>query len=93
MKDFKSLSCFIFLFWGLLASSVVFANSIEALLKEAREKKAQGDLTGAAVLYQKILKLEEHQAARRELADVLIDAQIRDPGADHSEASLSITGS
>ena len=69
--------------------------STDAILKEARQKREIGDLSGASVLYQEILDLESnHPAARKELAAVLMEAQVKAqasaPEAETSEATSAI---
>jgi hypothetical protein len=75
----------------LLFSTAALAVSADSYVQEARELSQAGDLAGAAVSYQKALKLDQqHSAARRELKNVLIESKRQDPHGEYSEAEWAL---
>ncbi len=67
----------------LMSASVYGTNQIDPIIEEARIKAASGDLESATALYHQAIKQDsENTALRRELANVLIEANIREPHAE-----------
>lgn len=72
------------------STTQVTANTAEQYIEQARIKARQEDLETAAILYQKAIKLEDDNLiARKELANVLMEAQLNDNSVDQSEAELA----
>lgn len=74
---------------GLALGSFTYAANIdiEDLMQEAKSKVAEGDLESAAVLYHRVLEIESrHPEARRALAQVIINAGIKEPYAEETDA-------
>lgn len=81
----------IFLLCFCLTSNVSIASTVEQYVIEARQKIAEKDYSGAAVLYQKALKLKnDHPIARQELKMLLIEGKISDPEAEYSDAEWAL---
>jgi len=62
----------------------------EILVNEAREKKAEGDLEGAASRYYQALQIEHNNEIRGELASILIKAHAEDPYAEQTDIMRSL---
>lgn len=71
-------------------SNLASANTVEEYIQNARINANQGNLEAAAVLYQKALKLEENNlTARKELANVLLEAQLNDNYSEQNDVQLA----
>lgn len=81
----------ILLILALCLSLPAMANTAEQYIQNARIQSNQGHLEAAAVLYQKALKLDENNlAARKELANVLMEAQLNDHYSEQTDAELAV---
>lgn len=66
-----------------ISTSVYGTSQVDPIIEEARIKAASGDLEAATALYHEAIKQDsENMAIRRELAKVLIEANIREPQAE-----------
>lgn len=75
----------------IAAATAVFASTPEKYLSEAAHKAKQGNLEAAAVLYQKTLNLDKNNAeARKGLANVLMEARLKDPEVEQSDVELAV---
>lgn len=74
----------------VLFSTQTIANTIEQYIEDGRSKAKAGDLEAAVVMYQKALKLEENNlTARKELANILLEAQLNDHYSDQTAAEIA----
>lgn len=61
---------------------------VDPLVREARIKASDGDVEGATVLYHQALQMDgENTEIRRELAQVLVEASVREPHTDQLEVT------
>lgn len=59
---------------------------VDPILQEARLKASDGDLEGATALYHQALQQDgENTEIRRELAKVIVEANVREPNSDSLE--------
>ncbi len=73
-----------------LLSTQGVANTVEQYIEHGRSRAKEGDLEAAAVMYQKALKLEENNlTARKELANILLEAQLNDDYSDQTSAEIA----
>lgn len=81
-------------FVSLLFALTVFNVSAETLqpellIHQARQKAQEGDFESAAALYHEVLQTNKHHTiARKELAQILVEAQVQDPYSEHSDPVL-----
>ena len=69
-----------------MSTSVYGTTEVDPIIEEARIKAASGDLEAATALYHQAIKQDsENMEVRRELAKVLIEANIREPHAESLE--------
>jgi len=89
MKMTKSIHVLVVLLMFFVGK--VGANTVEQYLQQAEAKFKRGDLESAAVLYQKVIKLDENNlTARKKLAAILIQAKMKDPESEYSGADLAV---
>lgn len=66
-------------------------STVDSIVEEARLKTEDGDLEAAAGLYHKALQQDsENPEIRRELANVLVEANVREPHTESVEAISAI---
>lgn len=81
---------FIVLFIWMLFSTQTIANTVEQYIEHGRTRAKEGDLEAAVIMYQKALKLEENSiTARKELANILLEAQLNDHYSDQTAAEIA----
>lgn len=79
----KILSSFLL---AMVFSQAYAAADLDALVHEARAKATEGDLENAALLYYNALQIDSTaKDIRRELADVLIKSQLKEPYAEQAD--------
>lgn len=67
----------------LVATGVYGASQVDPMVQEARLKAADGDLEEATVLYHEAMKKDsQNPQIRNELAEVIVNAHVREPHAD-----------
>lgn len=69
-----------------MAMGVYGTIQVDPILQEARLKASDGDLEGATALYHQALQQDsENTEIRRELAKVIVEANVREPHTDSLE--------
>jgi Tfp pilus assembly protein PilF len=90
MKIRRSTNSLVVLLMLTCISTFAGANTVAQYIEDARIRTRQGDFEAAAVMYQKVLKLDEDNlTARKELANVLLEAQLNDSQSDQTEVELA----
>lgn len=78
---------------GLFLSPQLSANAaaINTLLQEAKVLASKGDYEGAAKIYHQVLALDRtHSEARQGLSTALMNAQIKEPEAEETDALKAV---
>lgn len=82
----KSRKIIISIFVLFIVTPVYGTNHVDPLVREARIKASDGDLEGATALYHQALQIDGgNTEIRRELAQVLVEANVRSPETDQVE--------
>ncbi len=85
--DIQVVGRFSMVLCALILSPALYASSIDYLILEARAKADKGHFERAAVAYQQVLEVDDtHPEARIGLANALMNAQIKEPYAEQSDA-------